>query len=588
MLGVLNLKDEFISDIDEVLSVVNQNIHIILKEQSISYLREKYKIKNSFGEFYLKKICTNKKGKGVVYTPYSIAAYMIEECVSEEDILNNPFIKICDPACGTGNFLIPLYRILHKIYEENLEDINKINNLSLNHKDIMGHIFKYNLYGYDVDENAIKVLKLDIFEQFEGVPVNIFVKDFLMTEDEKYNIIIGNPPYVGHKSIDKSYSSILKEKFKEVFLDKGDLSYCFIKKSIDSLIENGKLSFITSRYFLEAPSGKNLRKILKEQCRLDSIVDYYGVRPFKGVGVDPLIISLRKDENKGESVRIIRPDIVGGKIDKAFNNSLIERNHLYREYTISKEQLEDERWNLMNHKEVTILNKIEEKCLYTLGEICTSYQGIITGCDKAFVCAMEDMEDYKIEKELIKPWIKSSYILNGEIKRKDNYIIYSDLIEKEEDFPNAIKYISKYREKLQKRRECLKGIRKWYHLQWGRKQDIFERKKIIFPFKASGNRFVLDSECYFSADIYALVINNEEEISYSQLLAILNSPVYEFYFKCIGKKLGEDLYEYYPNNLMKLKIPKIQPENKLNQDDIQDYFQLTEDEMNIIKRYSAL
>lgn len=582
------MKDEFISDIDGVLSVVNQNIDIMLKKQSISYLREKYKIKNSIGEFYLKKICTNKKGKGAVYTPYNITTYMIEECVSEKDILNNPFIKICDPACGTGNFLIPLYKILHKIYEENLDDINKSNNLNLKHMDIMSHIFNYNLYGYDVDENAIKVLKLDMFEQFEGLPINIFRKDFLMNEDEKYNIVIGNPPYVGHKSIDKSYSSILKEKFKEVFLDKGDLSYCFIKKSIDSLIEHGKLSFITSRYFLEAPSGKNLRRILKEECRLDCIVDYYGVRPFKGVGVDPLIISLRKDENKGERVKIIRPNINRGKIDKEFNNSLIEKNNSYREYTIHKKQLEDERWNLMNEKEVRILNKIEEKCSYLLGEICTSYQGIITGCDKAFVCTMEDVEHYKIEKELIKPWIKSSYILNGEINRKDNYIIYSDLIEKEEQFPNAIKYISIYREKLQKRRECLKGIRKWYHLQWGRKQEIFERKKIIFPYKSSGNRFVLDTECYFSADIYNLVINDEEEISYRQLLTILNSPVYEFYFKCIGKKLGEDLYEYYPNNLMKLKIPKIPPKNKMNQYEIQQYFQLTGNEINIIEKYTSV
>ena len=78
-------------------------------------------------------------------------------------------------------------------------------------------------------------------------------------------------------------------------------------------------------------------------------------------------------------------------------------------------------------------------------------------------------------------------------------------------------------------------MRKWYQLQWGRKKEIFDNYKIIFPFKASSNKFSLDFGSYFSADVYALRLKEESEFNYEFLLFILNSKIYEFYFKTFAK-----------------------------------------------------
>ncbi|MPN64195.1 hypothetical protein SDC9_211966 [bioreactor metagenome] len=64
---------------------------------------------------------------------------------------------------------------------------------------------------------------------------------------------------------------------------------------------------------------------------------------------------------------------------------------------------------------------------------------------------------------------------------------------------------------------------------------------------------------------------------------ILNSNLYEFYFKTFAKKLGEDLYEYYPNNLMKLRIPNIKEFKDLTEKELYDYFNISEEEVEIIK-----
>lgn len=64
------------------------------------------------------------------------------------------------------------------------------------------------------------------------------------------------------------------------------------------------------------------------------------------------------------------------------------------------------------------------------------------------------------------------------------------------------------------------------------------------------------------------------------MILILNSPIYEFYFKTFGKKLGGNLYEYYPNTLMKLKIPII----KINKEtDLYKYFNLNNHEIKFIQ-----
>jgi adenine-specific DNA-methyltransferase len=108
----------------------------------------------------------------------------------------------------------------------------------------------------------------------------------------------------------------------------------------------------------------------------------------------------------------------------------------------------------------------------------------------------------------------------------------------------------------------------------------------VFPYKSSSNRFALDKGSFFSADIYCLLLKNESSYSYNFLLRLLNSRVYEYYFKTFAKKLGDNLYEYYPNNLMKLRIPPFTNIEEETDAFLSKYFELTSSEMSIIKQYS--
>ncbi|MDP4143950.1 MAG: N-6 DNA methylase [Bacillota bacterium] len=581
------MKDKFIQYVNNIYQLINEPIDQIYKITAIQNCKKKFNINHleSLSKYYFS--CTDdNKQNGVVYTPLEIAEFIVKKTITDKDIINNPFIKIVDPACGAGNLIIPCYNYLKEIYIKNIELINRKNNLNLTPENIAEHIILNNLYGYDIDDVAIKVLIIDLYQLGGFINIDNFkLNDFLLEELQcKYDIFISNPPYVGHKSVDKVYSAQLKAIYKEIYRDKGDISYCFFQKSLFNLNKGGKLTFITSRYFLESPSGEQLRIILKELCSINTIVDFYGIRPFKGVGVDPLIIFINNENSNSEKIQVLKPNINKGKNKKEFYQSLfLNKGNNYKNFYVCKGDLNNKGWILRDEDERNIINKIENHSFTTLANVCNSYQGIITGCDKAFIMNKDELIEKEIEMSIVKPWIKSSHIGKKYIEKSDQYLIYSDYIENEDKYPNSLHYIGQYHDKLINRRECRRGVRKWYELQWGRVPEIFENEKIVFPYKSKNNRFALDKGSFFSADVYALRLKENVPFTYDYLLYILNSNLYEFYFKTFAKKLGEDLYEYYPNNLMKLCIPTMIDYNHNNQGVLYNLFELNDKEIEIIE-----
>jgi adenine-specific DNA-methyltransferase len=578
------MSDYFNSKIKQLLNaIIKTDSSICTRDLIISYISDlDINGIGRLGDYYIKykKDC---KEKGVVYTPTEVSSFMIANTIKASDIIGNPFIKILDPSCGCGAIIIECFIYLKKLYEENLEEINKTGKLQLKHEDIARHIIDNNLYGIDIEVEALNILKIDLCS-ISGYmnQRNFMYGDFLLDNFyEDFDIIIGNPPYIGHKALDSDYSNKIRKEYENIFRDKGDLSYCFISKACQIISSKGRITFITSRYFLESQSGQGIRNFLLNQCSLDKIVDFYGIRPFKGIGIDPVILFLSKAGN--EDIEVLRPSSNTGTGGTAFLQSVAGSDEKeYKSIYVKKNDLSGKPWMLLESNEKNLVKKIESKCSKTLGDICHSYQGIITGCDKAFIVRSEVVAHKGLEKEVIRPWVKSSFIGKNEVRREDYYIIYTNLIDIKDKYPNVLKHVELYRESLMRRRECRNGVRKWYELQWGRTPSIFEGVKIVFPYKAAGNRFALDEGSYFSADIYALILKDIEKTSYGSLMFLLNSLLYEFYFKTFAKKLGGSLYEYYPNNLMKLRIPDNLLSNQISEQYLYDYFELSKKEINII------
>ena len=228
-------------------------------------------------------------------------------------------IKILDPACGTGRFLISIAQFLLKMYQ--------IFNYGASEIEIKKKILQNNLYGVEIDKSAFEITKLrflywlypeklsisennaeDLFNlnleeskywnyEFD-LNINIFRLDFLINfKFYDFDIVIGNPPYIENKKIENlNYKKELGRKFKSAY-KLYDFSILFIEKSIEVLKHNdGYLSFIMPNKFLAADYGLKIRHILINETSLRELIDLSSLPIFYKTAIYPIIISLKNAE----------------------------------------------------------------------------------------------------------------------------------------------------------------------------------------------------------------------------------------------------------------------------------------------------
>jgi len=326
-----------------------------LPEKSATFTLES--VIKSFEEKRIAEKISNRD-RGVIYTPQPIADLMqpiadlmvlnifrifvsdISEILATGENFNNTLslskffiehknlktelktklkdIKILDPACGTGRFLIAAANLLLSFYKICEPEQNTFH---LKKKIIQNHIF-----GIDIDKTSILMSKLMLIKWIysknekklnqnkDNHPnlgeIEDFVNDINMDyliefTGQDFDIIIGNPPYVENKKIgDKEFKKELHKHFESAYR-LYDLSVVFIEKSL-KILKNGIgcLSFLTTNKFLSAEYGLKIRKLLLRMTEIKEIINISSLPIFKNTAAYPIILSCKKNINTKNTIVI--------------------------------------------------------------------------------------------------------------------------------------------------------------------------------------------------------------------------------------------------------------------------------------------
>ncbi|MCR4664073.1 MAG: class I SAM-dependent methyltransferase [Paludibacteraceae bacterium] len=178
----------------------------------------------------------NVETLGQVFTPQSVVAQMLT--------LRHNDGRILEPSCGNGAFF------------------NEI-------PDCVG-------IEIDIQHCPKGALNMDFFDY----PLS-----------EKFDTIIGNPPYVRYQDI----SAETKKKLKSsLFDERSNLYLFFIEKCINHLNDHGELIFITPRDYLKATSSIRLNQFIFNQGTITDIIDLGDKNIFKGFSPNCIIFRFEK------------------------------------------------------------------------------------------------------------------------------------------------------------------------------------------------------------------------------------------------------------------------------------------------------
>jgi adenine-specific DNA-methyltransferase len=270
-----------------------------------------------------------------------------------------------------------------------------------------------NVVAYEIDPNLTTDLRSEII-----------VRDFLSTDpNDKFDVVIGNPPYVRWKNIlDQFKSEFRTEPYWKAKLNGlGDLLYAFIFLSVDKLNPGGELIFITPRFWTETLHSRMVRKWLAEVGEIELILTFNEMRIFSEVSSAIMIFKFVKRKT-GRPIRVIHlhskakltnpilesVKIVLGRLDKG---DIHIQDGIFEGYTIP--QFENGNpWLMIPPDIKPTIEKIEQTCIAT-APIVGVTNSAIEYCSLSRLLENEDLERFEIERSCCKTvkYLGKSYYL---------------------------------------------------------------------------------------------------------------------------------------------------------------------------------
>ncbi len=510
----------------------------------------------------------DKKNTGAYYTPYFVVDRLITEIAAnaESCVHSTKGTHLdhghrtrslprtyCDPACGTGNFLIRLPEYI-----------------PLTH-----------VYGYDIDETAVFIARINLALKYaissqtelETIAYNIKCRDFLLTtenidnnhlKDELaanklltdehtagsllmnehtraltysalesssnrrcFDVILGNPPwgYVYTKDeialISQNYCSYQGSKMPESFS-------LFVEKALKSLNEGGLLSFLLPETILGADIHRGIRRLILEKASVSSLI--YLEEVFDKVQCPSVILKLVRHSVKSEkphsasmelhhlrgsdtTTPVEGPTITvsfeqmkrrlpadskekrglscaSDKVEKMIDTSSSSQLTVITNFTSSPDRITPDSFHILcNDEEYALLEKIRSVPHFTLKDNADFALGIVTGSNSTLLKTTQDKG--------FEPILKGKDIEKYCIRQATNFVQFK---------PRSFQ-------------------------QCAPTQMYRAGEKLFYRFIADEPIVALDSNQTLSLNSANIIIPHVEGYSAAYIMALLNSKVLSFYYR---------------------------------------------------------
>ena len=496
-----------------------------------------------------------KKGKEVLETPKVFDAEELTDAAKkvlvafwEKWVEELATIRIVDPACGSGAFLLEAFDQLFQQYTQAQSFLTALRGLTL--FDIRKTILESNLYGVDLNGEAVEIARLSCWiktaefgKVLTSLDHNIIIGNSVVSDPAVhpkaldwhaafpkvfaaggFDVVIGNPPYVRQEWI-KEYKSHWEKEFQS-YASTADLFVYFYELGMKLLRSGGRVGYITSGGWVRGAYGEGLRGFLANNAGLESMIDFGEFQPFEDAEMIRPTILIASKREPGGPMKLWKwltsgrpPETLSDEIRKA--------------PSMRTDHLGSATWELETDEVIALKNKLASGGT-KLGTLFPEmYTGIKTGLDSAFIISKEQGEELVSKDarnaEVVKRFIQGTNIRSWYSEFPTQSILFvrrgTDLLK----YPLIQNHLEQFRAELEPRNLQEDGVvsdtgrkpgtYKWYEIQdtvgfW----EVFEDRMIVWPDITNYPRFAfLEAGTYVGMTAFVIPSSN------AYLLGVLSS-----------------------------------------------------------------
>ena len=642
------LSDEIVSNVDSVFWEIIRQLYF--PESPYSFAVFGSDVLGQIYEIFLwEKLCINdgdvilkpkpeNQDRDIVTTPNFIVSRIVEEVLGKKaqpipfsDLLS---LRIADIACGSGAFLLEAFQQLcdlaiDKLTVENPDVLipTNIGTFKLPYE-IKRELLTTCIFGIDSDYNAVEAAKFGLLLKLleneeinslgESLPYLPTLNDNLRwgnsliesndverlsQEDqntinpfnfgeEKFDVIIGNPPYMSTEHIKKYlplekpvYSSKYRSAYKQY-----DKYFVFTERAISLLGNEGILGYIIPSKLMKVGAGLRLRELLsRNEGGLYSLVSFGAIQVFPNKSTYTCLVFVSASTYT---------EIEYEEVHNMESWTLKEDNRLYTN-SFPKENLESDVWGFYPSSLQGVYEKILNQSV-SLTEIAGRGRvtnGIQTSRNSLYIIRPEEIDDtfayfnikgenHKVEKELLRSYYETprrsvekakfntynyltpnAFVIFPYRIEGDNVSVIEEP-ELEDSFPFCHKYFKHYEDAIRSR-DVSPPIQEhdWY--KFGRSQHLNSwdsEEKLVVGVLSTGDKYVLDNTKAIvssggTAGYCIISLPNESHYSIYYIQAILNSKYCEWFAGLYGEVFRGGYIARGTKILEKLPIRTIDFEN---------------------------
>lgn len=536
-----------------------------------------YRLAQSQKGISVSKDAKKRKEQGIYYTPAYIVDYItrsalkpvLDKCSSIADLKK---IKVLDPACGSGSFLVKALEVINEKYKEFGNPGNVWTKLN---------ILIENIYGVDLDEQAVEIARLNLLinaldermklpfldrnikngnSLISGTDEELqkhFGKNFMdkkpfnwqeefpeVFKQGGFDVVIGNPPYLKELDNKELFQEIRKSNLGKYYQGKMDFWYFFLHRAIDLVKDGGIVAFITNSYFLKSAGATRLIDHLKNDTVLVLAVDFQNIPIFEDVSGRHLIHIWKKAKDKnGAITKYIQLD------KESFRGIIDEGNVMelpYKDITKDSSISFSKNVNINSNDDIILLGStydvsqgvVEATDKISKKTVISNTDLIFKAGDGIFVLSEKELKNINIDKQeklVIKKYLNTNDVKKYYIDFKGEYLIYSNKETKEKiakgDYPHL-------KDHLDKVKQFITSSNAPYGLHRPRENKYFENPKLVCKGMFLTPEFCFDDEKYYVGFSFSVIIEKDKNYDLKYLLGLLNSSFARRWFNLNGKKRG--------------------------------------------------